>query len=234
MKNTQDAFKQSAWLPIFIWGGIWGIFEVTVGYLLHLLPFKVGWLVWYPVASFFMLNVYRRTRKVSSILYIGFLSASIKLLNLFLPGRIDRVINPAVSIILEALSMAAVIFAVHALKQRKHSVWVKAVAALCMNTGWRLLYVFYVAFLVPGWMREISVIRSADAFVTFFVVHNLFTSLVLFLGALIMKQLFAPIGAVERKITGQIAALPPKTAAFLKVASAAILIFGSISLELIL
>jgi hypothetical protein len=39
-------------LAVLFYGGIWGVFEATVGYLLHLLPFSIGWLVWYPIACF--------------------------------------------------------------------------------------------------------------------------------------------------------------------------------------
>jgi len=83
-------------LNIIVWGSLWGIFEATVGYLLHLVPFNYGYLVWYPVACFFMANIYRKTSRVSSLFYIGLLSAAIKLINLLFPVRIDKVINPAV------------------------------------------------------------------------------------------------------------------------------------------
>lgn len=97
-------------LAVLFYGGIWGVFEATVGYLLHLLPFSIGWLVWYPIACFFMLQVYIKTKQVKSILLIGLLSCAIKLTNLMLPVRIDRVLNPAVSILFEAITMAAVVF----------------------------------------------------------------------------------------------------------------------------
>lgn len=109
----------SVWMAILIWGGLWGIFESTVGYLLHLLPISIGWIVWYPVACFFMMNVYRKTQRASAIVMVGTLSACIKLINLFLPGRIDRVINPAISILFEAIAMAAAVYIVNNLLANK-------------------------------------------------------------------------------------------------------------------
>lgn len=44
-------------------GAVWGIFEATVGYLLHLLPIRLGFLVWYPAAVFFMFTVYLKSDK---------------------------------------------------------------------------------------------------------------------------------------------------------------------------
>jgi hypothetical protein len=92
MEQVQRSGPCSMLFTIFTWGGLWGIFEATVGYLLHLLPFSIGWLIWYPVACFFMFQVYRKTQRTEAIVLVGLLSASIKLLNLFLPGRIDRVL----------------------------------------------------------------------------------------------------------------------------------------------
>ena len=232
MERTQS--RSSVWLSVIVWGSLWGIFEATVGYLLHLLPFSVGWLVWYPVACFFMANVYRRTGKVSSLLQVGFLAAGIKLLNLFLPGRIDKVINPAVSIVFEALSMAAVLYAVRRKFGQKGVVWGNALSALAMNTGWRLLYVLYLAFLVPDWMREVSVIRSWEAFLPFFLLHNLATSLILFIGSLLAGPVSAKITAAEQRIAAPFALLSPRAAVVVKAASAALLLCANIALTMLL
>lgn len=235
MENVKKIGKRSTLLIILIWGGLWGIFEATVGYLLHLLPFSIGWLIWYPVAAFFMLNVYRKTQRTETVLLVGLLSACIKLLNLFLPGRIDKVLNPAVSILFEALAMMAVIFAVkYFFVKREGTLLMKALAVLCMNTGWRLLYALYLLFLVPDWMREISVISSTEAFVTFFLVYNFFTSLLLLFGSVTMKHILRPIKIIEDKLSVFLSSFPHGAAAAIKTTAAICLIGSSIALELLL
>ena len=158
-------------------GAAWGIFEATVGYLLHIISFGYSWLIWYPVACFFMASAYRKTKKVSSIFFVGLLCSSIKMMNLLLPGSIDKVINPAISIVFEALSIAGILWAANCLFRVQKSSYAKALAALGMNTGWRLFYTIYLLFLVPDWMREISVISSQSKFISFFITQNLITVL---------------------------------------------------------
>jgi hypothetical protein len=206
-------------LTVIIWGGFWGIFESTVGYLLHLLPFRIGWLVWYPVACFFMFNVYRKTEKIGAILSVGIITSGVKLLNLFLPGRIDKVINPAVSIIFEAIAMSAVIFTVkHFFFHNKIHIWGRALAVFCMNTLWRLIYILYLLILVPDWMREISVIASYEKLMEFLVIHNFFTCFILFGASFIFKCILKPINAVESKLSDFLGSLPQQSAVLIKIA----------------
>lgn len=235
MESPHRTEQCSLLLTIFTWGALWGIFEATVGYLLHLLPFSVGWLVWYPAACFFMVNVYRKTRQIKSILLVGVLAASIKLINLFLPGRIDRVLNPVTSILFEALSMAAVIWIIHHVclnKEKSHLI--KALAIFSMNISWRILYALYLLFLAPDWMRDVSVISNAQSFLTFFLVHTIFTSLILFLGAVTMQSIFRPVKAAERRLSDLFSAFPTHAVPAVKVSLTLFLLGSSIALELLL
>ncbi len=237
MSNGEQTKGYSNFLNIVIWGTMWGIFEATVGYLLHLLPFSVSWLVWYPVACFFMANVYRKTSRVSSVLTVGILCASIKMLNLLLPGRIDRVINPAISIVFEASAMALAIFVLNRLCGKKQkSLPIKAIAALSMNTGWRLLYILYLLFLVPDWIREVSVISSAQKFIPFFVTQNLITSFLLFIGYRFKDVIFRPIEAAEQKLMSVRAAvaIPAHAMPVLKTCAVILMVCANIALELLL
>lgn len=167
---------------VLLWGSLWGIFESTVGYLLHLLPVSLGWLVWYPVACFFMAMTYKKARRAGAIVYVALLSACIKLIDLLLPVRIDMVINPSVSIVFESLTMFCMVKLLSRLSEEKRKKpSVKALAVFSMNTGWRILYILYILLLVPEWMREISVICSAQQLIKFLATHNLATSAVIFL-----------------------------------------------------
>lgn len=185
-------------LAVTFWGAVWGIFEATIGYLLHLLPVSIGWAVWYPAACFFMANVYRKTRDEGAIVLTGTLASSIKLLNLLLPVRIDRVINPAISILFEALAMAAIIFIVKKLKKRTFTVI--AFSVLGMNILWRTLYGLYLLLLAPAWIRDISVISDAELFIDFFAQQMLSTSAILIVGAASRTQIFRPVRALEKKL----------------------------------
>lgn len=227
--------KYSVFLNIVAWSAMWGIFEATVGYVLHALSFGFGWLVWYPAACFFMAGVYRKTRWAPAIFLTGLLSASIKMLNLFLPGSIDRVINPAVSIIFEALAMAAVITAAnHLFEQRGKNMLAKAASALSMNTGWRLMYMLYAFLLMPGWMRDISVISSMEKFTPFFITENLSTSALLFGGYHFKEYLFKPLGTMERFLSVRLHRLPGRKALTMQTGLAVLALGLNIVLQLYL
>lgn len=198
MGNFVSKRKSSIILDIVLWSALWGIFEATVGYIIHSVSFKLSWLVWYPVACFFMSNVYRRTGKVYSIFFIGIFSASIKMLNLFLPGRIDRVINPSVSIVFEAISMAVIVYAVNKLfAKRGKNIAVKALTAFTMNTSWRLLYILYCLFIMPTWMREVSIVSTSEKLIPFFITQNLYTSILIFIGYQFKPYIFKPLEYLE-------------------------------------
>ncbi len=210
-------------LDVIAWASIWGIFEATVGYFVHLIPINIGWLIWYPVACFFMANVYRKTGSATSIIAAGALCAAIKMLNLLPPGRIDRVINPAVSILFEALAMAAVVAVL-----RRHAVnrgpLAKAVAVLAMGTCWRLAYILYLLFLVPDWMREISVISDVNLLVPFLVTQNLATCLILFIGYQYQRMIFRPFAAAERGVAAVLSRVPGRAAPIVRVSAVAVML----------
>ena len=222
-------------ITILTWGSLWGIFEATVGYILHLIPLSIGWLVWYPVSCFFMFGLYRKTKRTEAIVLVGLLSACIKLFNLFLPGRIDRVLNPAVSIIFEAITMAAVFWMAKKYnKENKNTFLKKALIIFCMNTTWRILYAFYLLFFVPNWMREISVIKNTEEAFMFFVVYNIITTMLLFGAVLVGRFIFKPIDVIENKITTFLSSKSTKSALYIKTAVAVCLLFASIALELLI
>ncbi len=235
MKNTNKMKRYSIILNIIIWGSIWGIFESTVGYLLHVVSFGYSWIIWYPFACFIMTNVYYKNNNVSSILYVGMFSATIKMLNLCMPGRIDRVINPAVSIMFEALAMVSVIFVVNLLtRDKQKNLHIKVIMALTMNTGWRALFAFYLFFLVPDWIRDISVISSTDKFVSFFIIQNCITSALIFIGYQFKTIMLRVVKIIENKISMCFYAIPKRAIPALRVSAAALMIGLNITLQFIL
>ena len=235
MVNMDKTERYSVLVNIVMLGTIWGIFEATVGYLLHLASFGYSWIIWYPVACFFMANVYRKTGRFSSIFYIGFICAAIKMLNLFLPGRIDRVVNPAISIVFEALAMTAVVFMARRLlgEKRKNPV-IKAVMAFSMNTGWRLLYSLYLLFLVPDWIKDVSVVSSASKFISFFITQNLITTALIFIGYQFASYFFRPIENLEYRLANRFDKVPSRMILILQTGIAALLLSVNVVLQLIL
>ncbi len=221
-------------LTILLTGAAWGIFEATVGYLLHLLPVKVGWLVWYPAACAFMAAAYRRTGKSSAILYVAVLSAGIKLLNLLLPVRTDMVINPAVSILLEALTMfcAAVLLARLGEGAQARPLPL-ALAVLGMNCAWRGLYLLYLLWLVPPWIRELSVLNNLPQLPRFLILENLVTSAILFAAFWLVQLLWRKNAQPARD--GRNSRVPAFFRPFpVKIAAAVLLLCASALLQMFL
>lgn len=222
-------------LTIIVWGTLWGMFEATIGYLLHRVSFGYSWVIWYPVACYFMSNVYRKTGRVSSIAYTGLLCAAMKLLNLFLPGRIDRVVNPALSIVFESVALAGMVLVVKGLrKEKQNSPSIKALAALMMNTGWRALFAFYLLFLVPDWIRDISVISSVEKFTPFFITQNLITSALIFMGYQWKQAVIKPVIIVENHLSNRFRAIPKRAVPMLQASLATLMLCANVALQLLL
>ena len=89
-------------------GSVWGITEATAGYLLHRFGMGFGWLLWFPIAFFFIHRAYVWTKSAPAVMLCAAIASSLKLVNLLFPIRPDRVFNPAVSIILEAAAVLLV------------------------------------------------------------------------------------------------------------------------------
>ncbi len=134
-------------LVVLLIGGIWGILEATLGTMLHLSSFEN--LGMYTGSSVVMVSIaycllpiaYKKTSKARSIMYCGFVAASIKLLLLCLPffwTRTQSVINPAISIVLEAMCFAGIVWAI------KPDKILSAKTFLCIfvaSIAWRLAFV---------------------------------------------------------------------------------------------
>lgn len=149
---------------IVFWGAVWGIAEATLGHMLHVMDFNIGWLVWFPLAFYFMSRAYKETGKTGAILYTSLIASAIKLINLLMPVRIDKVINPAISILLEG----TVLFLLAMVNERNRFISkYKLFHVAAASFGWRVLYSVYAMFM-PQWMKSISPIRGIAPFLKFF------------------------------------------------------------------
>lgn len=92
---------------VLLFGGLWGIFEATVGTFLHL-PFIHRTLflssttILVPIAYFLMGACYKRTGTMRSVLYMGILAAGMKAISCAI-FRMD--FNPCFYILMEAAAM---------------------------------------------------------------------------------------------------------------------------------
>jgi hypothetical protein len=137
------------WRIIF-WGALWGSAEVTIGHFLHIWALPIGWLIWFPLAYCFMWAAYRQTGRAGIVLTMALVASGIKLIDLLMPVRIDFVINPAVSILLEGLAVF-VILKVSFARKENHLVrlWLIGIGSIL----WRILYAIYISFLPAAFIK---------------------------------------------------------------------------------
>lgn len=164
-------------------GAIWGMTEATVGYVLHLFAAQIGWMLWFPIAFLFIHMAYGTTKSYALTILSAGVAASLKLINLFFPVRADMVFNPAVSILLEALSVVLVYHYITKNKKNEPAFF----EILLIGFTWRVLYVSYV-HLLPTNLLEISPAGSMQAFARFLFFENVLNTLLITVGMLVVKK----------------------------------------------
>lgn len=177
---------------VVFWGAMWGLFEATVGCLLHVMALHIGWLVWFPAAYFFMKAVYRQTGKIASVFQTALIATAIKTVDFLLPVRFDMVLNPIASIILEGLAVYAAYQLLERWKslQRKE-LWYAVWGSFLPSVSWRFFYLAYVLTL-PEYLILISPLRGVEPLVRFLVVDSLVN------GAEIFLVLMAAAGMAQK------------------------------------
>jgi hypothetical protein len=165
MKNKGIKF----WSVILFYGSLWGIVEASVGYVLHFLPALIAGTILFPFASIMLYKTYKDTQSKSAMLAVGIVAAAIKALNFLMPiANPFKVINPMVSIVLEALVVMAFVTLVANAK------WpVKISAILVSSILWRSLYLVYMAgqMLFTGYVA--TQIASVTAMMDFVLISGL-------------------------------------------------------------
>ncbi len=161
---------------IIFWGAFWGLTEATLGYLLHLLSLDIGWILWFPLAFFFISSVYRRTNSLYSVIFTSFLAAAVKMIDFIMPTSPDRIINPVVSIILEGFAVFVLFKLVY---DRRDAHRTGFLGVLSVSIGWRLLYIAYM-LIMPASFAAISPLRSATTLLSFLIVESMANCLVIF------------------------------------------------------
>lgn len=164
---------------IIFWGALWGIFEATVGLVLHSFPFKVPTgSVLFPIGYYFMQKSYRATDDMRAMFFTSMVAASIKLVNLFSPTiPLIKVLNPSGCILLEGLGVVLVFK--YLIKDEKT---INSIHALLMSIIWRVgYYIMCLAIFVPLGMMESSSILEKSRVVDFFFRNGFINSILIYL-----------------------------------------------------
>lgn len=142
---NKEAIKKWMVVSVF-WGALWGFSEATLGYLAHmvlLIPGIAGF-VMFPIGFYFMTRAYRETGKAGILFTTAAVAASVKLLDLFLPGLPPiKTINPALCILMEAVVTVVLFKAVNFDLQK-----IRFRDAFAAAAGWRIAFLAYSALLL--------------------------------------------------------------------------------------
>ena len=157
---------------IVFFGAIWGIVEASVGYVLHFLPTFIAGTILFPFASVILYKTYQKTNSSLAVLGVGVIAAFIKAVNFLMPvTNMFKIINPMISILLEALVVMVVI------RSFVKSNWVIKTAVIAIaSVTWRALFLGYMGIqaLTTGFVA--TQIGSLDAILSFSVVSGLFAA----------------------------------------------------------
>lgn len=130
---------RKSWTEALFWGACWGLLEATLGYVIHFttvaLPGLPGFLM-FPVAFWVMRKASQASEDKTVILRMSAVAATLKLLDLLIPGNDPiRIINPAISILMEG----AAVYAVMTLSSK-----VSLTETLSMGVIWRGAFLIYM------------------------------------------------------------------------------------------
>ncbi|MBF0105817.1 MAG: hypothetical protein HQM16_10880 [Deltaproteobacteria bacterium] len=98
------------WSLILFIGTLWGFFEATLGGVLHALQIPIAGKVMAPIGFAILFWGYKNSLKPHHMVLVSLIAASLKFCDVFLfalPFLHVKIINPAQSIILQALCFAA-------------------------------------------------------------------------------------------------------------------------------
>lgn len=169
---------------VVFWGALWGIAEATIGHFLHIWALPIGWLIWFPLAYCFMWAAYRQTGEPGAVFFTSLVASSVKLVDLLIPIRIDFVINPAVSILLEGLAVFIVYkFGIQRNEKYSADLWLISVTSIL----WRVFYSVYIWFL-PAALVKISPVNGVISLIRFLLFESTVNSLLVYSGFKLLSK----------------------------------------------
>ncbi len=132
---------KNIWIYVLFFGAIWGILEATVGYVLQFLPPLVSGSVMFPIAAALMMITYQNTKSRSSMIYVAAIAATIKSINLFMPGLpAIKTYNPMIAMMLQSF-----VLAVFVPLFKKNSMPTVLTSIALVGISWRILFLGNIA-----------------------------------------------------------------------------------------
>ncbi len=150
---TNGTSSRNVILAGLFWGAVWGLYEATVGYLVHAFVRMPGTsaVLLVPFAVYCMVRALQGGGSIRAAGVAAAVAASIKLVDLLLPNLTPlAVLNPAVAIVLEGLAFMGVARWL-ALPDRRPAPGSAAAGVLAFSLGWRVLFLGWSAALAAGW-----------------------------------------------------------------------------------
>ena len=175
-------------------GGLWGIAEATLGYLLHLItrvvpaPGLAGF-VMFPVGVYFMLKARNLTGRSSAPFLTAVAAAAVKLASAALPGvGWLFVVNPAIAILAQgaAVTAGAVLLCApdryETRRETGYRRWaVLSAGAFAVSAGWRLTFLALVAALP---VQKGILMKGTPAIAAFLGIESAVNALLITAGAI--------------------------------------------------
>ena len=175
---------------IVFFGALWGIFEATLGYLLHLIPvpFFAGSIM-FPFAALILMKAYKTLESRKALLGVGAVAAAIKAVNFFMPVFVWKVANPMASIIFETLVVVGI---ASLMVSRKPLT--QAFGFVGASVAWRALFLSWYAmqYATTGFLAD--QIASISTMATFAILQGTFSGLLAY-------GLFKGFEAVQERLS---------------------------------
>ena len=170
MKKTKSIL-----IYVLFFGALWGILEATLGYALQFLPPLVSGSVMFPIAATLMLVTYQNTKSRSAMIYVAAIAATIKAINLFMPGLpAIKTYNPMIAMMLQSLVL--VVF-IPLFKKKSIPSVVSGIALV--GFSWRLLFLGNIAINHALTNFQFSQLASVSNMIQFVVFLGLMEALIL-------------------------------------------------------
>ncbi len=148
--------------PVIFWGALWGLEEATLGHLLHISAINLGWIFWFPLAYFFMLQVFKKTHQLSAVVLTSFVAAGIKLINIWVTPNLLIILCPVISVILEGCTF----FLVGKIFAGRQKLLMASLQTMLISFSWRMLYVIAI-LAIPSEIMPVYPYGTIGPFVKF-------------------------------------------------------------------
>lgn len=151
---------------VVAYGALWGLFEATLGYALHLVHDYLPGIVMPAIGAAILVRFHRETGSRGAAVAVGAVAALVKAVDFLIPGMNPlRVANPMLSILIEALVMAALVPALS-----KGSDWRRVELQFSASLGWRVAFILALAIEYWGfgiWSGQLAGFDTLFEFVVF-------------------------------------------------------------------